>query len=193
MRRTLTATLAVAAALLATPAGAAPQRPQVTDPRGDAKAGAGEYDVLSVTWETRKTGKAIKELVVTMRLAAAPDLSHGVGYEVYTYTPCGAIWIATYATPQGETTRAGYGECRAGGNVAVGLRPVVRKHASAISWTVPASQLHLKAGAEFYGMYGVSSPVEPLWGRSVSAQAGIARETVAVDYASSATRWRYGS
>ncbi|HEV2889464.1 MAG TPA: hypothetical protein VGX28_03740 [Frankiaceae bacterium] len=188
-RPRLLAAVAAATALLAPSAYASPNRPQITDPKGDAVTGAAELDIVSARWSTSGRGND-KALVATMTLAAPPKDGVPYTYELSSVVrDCGVVWFrytpgALLMTLGGTVPGEVWAECADEVYDSVITLTVT---GSTITWSIPVDVLppQITTGSLFYDFAALADAGEPAYGHSV---AGIADQ--ALDDAFGDGSWR---
>lgn len=175
--------LAVAAALLAAPAGAASNRPQIRDPKGDVRGGITELDILTARWSTTGKGDSLR-LVATMTLAGTPKKDVPFVYEMQSQVRgCGTLWfqytpgtvfthmdeLGQPTISDGDMTASVWAAC--GGLVYKELE--FTHKGDTISWSVPVALLppQIEPGVVFSDFRAVADVGEPVMGHSVLALA----------------------
>ncbi|HEV2889467.1 MAG TPA: hypothetical protein VGX28_03755 [Frankiaceae bacterium] len=193
MRLRLVPALAAATLLLAVPANAATDRPQVRDPKGDVKGGMAELDIVSARWSTTGKGDAMR-LVATLTLAAPPKKDVPYIYDMKSQVrDCGTLWfqytpgtVMTRAddvnhplVSDGDTTATVWTACGSGAEDSDG-RALLYKElqfvqaGNTISWSVPVSALpdRIEVGSVFYDFSAIADVGDPVVGHSPQSIAG---------------------
>ncbi|HEV2889466.1 MAG TPA: hypothetical protein VGX28_03750 [Frankiaceae bacterium] len=185
MRLRLVAALAAATAVLATPAGAATGRPQITDPKGDVRGGVASLDIVSARWSTAGRGAGAR-LVASLTLAAVPmkdapfayelkSQVRGCGTVIFEYSP-GAL--VTYldelgqpAISDADQTATMWLECGAGTSDTTGSTLLVEEVTFAVAgntmtWSVPVAALpsEVRTGSVFYDFTAAADAGDPVFG-----------------------------
>lgn len=209
IRTTLFAGLAAGAALFASTASAAPTA-VITDAKGDAKGAQAAYDIVSVTMETTKVSKAknapLKDFVVTMELAAAPDTKPGTAYQIFgTNAACGAFFAYVYwsALDAGPSSSLQFGDCGDGtdptsDNFLVESATVTTQGTKLVfKASAKALPSQIKAGSAFTELVAYTAPTEPVVGYSTYDVAVISgapiEDAATIDFARGDKTYKYGS
>lgn len=184
------AALAVLAALPAAASGA-PARPQVRDPKGDARGNLAHADIVSGYWSTTGRGES-KALVVTMTLAGPVKSEVGNMYEMRAEArACGPVWFSYSPGTIAEATQQlnqpaindGMGagrvhiECTAEKNLYKPLKIVVKDNV--ITWTIAFKDLppQLQPGTTVWAFEAVADVAEPVIGEAPLSHVGQSIDT----------------
>lgn len=194
MRSRLVAAVTLAAlATLPAVASGAPARPQIRDPKGDARGGLAQVDIVTAQWSTTGRG-ASKALVATLTLAGAPNTERGFAYEMKSeVTGCGTVWFEYAPGTVSEATNLlgnpevndGLGasslwlECGGDGGTTTGSMLVYREmtfsvKGNVITWSVPLTALpeQVQPGAVFSDFKAIADVAEPVMGLSTTGGFG---------------------
>lgn len=197
MRIRLLSIAAVAVLATAVPSSAA-AKPQITDPKGDARTGNAGADVVSVLFGTQgttaKVGKRTvytpSKLVVNVTYAAAPSADPHVSHQVtFTAPGCGTVYLEIYSggtygnadcLPEDSAFDISY---KASGNT--------------LSLSLPFNTIgkqYLKRGAALTDLVAYTAVADPLLGFESQEVGGLvlgeAGADAAIDYASSAAAYK---
>ncbi len=197
----LPAVLAVAL-VGATSSSAAPGN-DIVDPKGDALGAQSAFDIVGVDFNmTTTTTKVVavvkgkkktvttvkpKDLVVTMELAATPNVAPGTSYQIGAETDCGHLFVYTYfsaGAAENSFQFSGCGEPDPTSTDGVGnfsVEPVVAIKGNLLTFTVSAKALpkEISLKSTFTELIAYTAVTEPAVGY---ATADFVPES-AIDYA----------
>lgn len=187
---------ALAAAVMAAPAGAAP-RDQIVDPKNDARGSVAGMDIHTVRWSLTGSGAA-RALTVKMTLGSAPRDHSGVAYEAHANARgCGAVWFEYSPGTVAEATNALGQPAVNDGMRAASLfldcggvihhKLAYEAKGNAITWSIPLTALppQVQPGALFSAFEGFADFAEPVVGSPIGA---VAKQSV--DYARGDGVWK---
>ncbi|MCA1822944.1 MAG: hypothetical protein ABR520_04415 [Mycobacteriales bacterium] len=204
--------LLVAVAAAATLLGAAPglaigQKPQITDPPGDALGSRASLDIVSGTFDTsgivtkvgRRTTYTPKSFVGTLTLAGPPEAGPGYAYYLNAdVAGCGGFQLAyapgtVFASTVGAATL--YTDCGSPPDETGSTSTLITVEATiagnAIVWTVGLKSLpqEIKLGSVFSNLSAYTDIVEPVLG---VIGPGYLTDVLWVDSATSDKTWKLG-
>ena len=184
----------------------------IVDAPGDAIADQASLDITGVDFHMTSTSTTSmvptrgnngrkrpvttvtpKDLVVTMTLAGAPEVTPGVSYQIGAETECGHLFVYSYfsAADGGPTDVFQFSGCGGAdpastdGEANLSIEPTVAISGSTITWTVPARALPKSIGlsSTWTELTAYTAVTEPVIGY---ATADFVPES-AVDYATGAS------
>jgi hypothetical protein len=188
---------ALAVAALVSSSAHAAKAPQITDPKGDALGAQANQDIVSVKLDTTRVGtsktSAVKQLTITMELAAAPTVTPGLSYQLNgNIAGCGSLLIWTYFSAldggQSDNFQLGCGGAELDPITqayTLSLVPTTTIKGNTISWTVSGKQIPkaVKLGTAFNDLFAYTAITEPTFGYTPRDFDGPATDdTMAITY-----------